>query len=262
MTDVVLVSKQEGVASITLNRPQAFNAISLELAKALNAAAEDVARDPSIRCVVLTGAGDKAFCAGGDVPAFVEAGRNADKDLAEITLYLHTAISRLAHMDKPWIAAVNGVAAGAGLSLVAAADLAIAKHTCKFTSAYTGIGLSPDGSSSWFLPRVVGVRRATELYLTNRTLTAEEALDWGLLTRVSDADAFAADVDALAQQLAKGPTLAYARVKKLMLFTQTDSLESQMQRETRYIAECAVTEDGQAGFAAFVNKTRAVFHGR
>jgi 2-(1,2-epoxy-1,2-dihydrophenyl)acetyl-CoA isomerase len=146
--------------------------------------------------------------------------------------------------------------------LVAAADLAIAKESCKFTSAYTGIGLSPDGSSSWFLPRVVGVRRATELYLTNRTLSAEEALDWGLLTRVVSGDSLDAEVDKLAAQLASGPTLAYGKVKKLMLYTQTDSLESQMQRETRYIAECALTDDGQAGFQAFVNKQKPEFHGR
>jgi 2-(1,2-epoxy-1,2-dihydrophenyl)acetyl-CoA isomerase len=261
MSEHVLVEIQDGVATLTLNRAQAFNAISLELAKALNDAVEQVAADSAVRVVVLTGAGDKAFCAGGDVASFAVS-EQADKDLAEITLYLHTAISRLAHMAKPWIAKVNGVAAGAGLSLVAAADLAIAKESCKFTSAYTGIGLSPDGSSSWFLPRVVGVRRATELYLTNRTLNAAEALDWGLLTRVVNGDNLDAEVEKLAAQLASGPTLAYGKVKKLMLYTQTDSLESQMQRETRYIAECAMTDDAQAGFQAFVNKQKPEFHGR
>ena len=151
--------------------------------------------------------------------------------------------------------------AGAGVSLVAAADLVIAVDTAKFTSAYTQIGLTPDGGSSYFLTRVLGPRRTMEFYLTNRTLTPLEALDWGLVNRVVPAADFQAEVTKLASQLAQGPTRAYGGTKKLVQMGMNDTLESQMERETRMIVEMAGTPDGREGVHAFVEKRRPSFTG-
>jgi len=179
-----------------------------------------------------------------------------------MTTYLHAAVSRFAWMNIPLIAAVNGVAAGAGLSLVASCDMAIAADHARFTSAYTQIGLSPDGSSTYYLTRLLGTRRATELYLTNRTLNATEALDWGLVNRVVPAPALLEAARALAAQFAQGPTLAYGGVKKLMLSAPTETLESQLEREARQIAELSLSADSREAIRAFVDKRKPVFHGR
>ena len=168
---------RDNVAWITFNRPEAFNAINFHATREFYDIANRCSVDTSIRAVVLTGAGERAFCAGGDVAEFVQKGDEVELMLREMTTLLHTGISRLAWLRAPVIAAVNGVAAGAGLSFAACCDLAIAADTAKFTSAYTQIGLTPDGSSTYFLTRLVGERRVKELYLTNRVLTAQEALD-------------------------------------------------------------------------------------
>ena len=251
----------EHVARITINRPKAFNALDRETTGELCDIANRCSSDRAVRAVVIRGAGDKAFCAGGDVAGFANDPDTVDLLIKQMTGDLHLAISRLAWMDAPVVAAVNGVAAGAGLSLVAACDLAIASEHATFTSAYTLIGLSPDGSSTWFLPRVIGRRRALELYLTNRTLSAAEALEWGLVHKVAAKADFDTDVDALAARLAHGPTLAYGGVKKLMMMSTSDTLESQMERETRQIAELARTPDGREGPRAFVEKRKPAFGG-
>jgi 2-(1,2-epoxy-1,2-dihydrophenyl)acetyl-CoA isomerase len=211
---------------------------------------------------VLTGSGDKAFCAGGDVAGFAA---NEDKIallLNEMTTAYHMAASRFAWMKAPLIAAVNGVAAGAGLSAVAFCDLAIAADTAKFTSAYTHLGFTPDGSSTYFLSRIIGTRRAMELYMTNRTLTAAEALEWGLVNRVVPAGELMGEVEKLANQLASGPTKAYGGVKKLLHMATIDSLESQMELEARTIAEMATSDDGREGVRAFVGKRKPAFKGK
>jgi 2-(1,2-epoxy-1,2-dihydrophenyl)acetyl-CoA isomerase len=179
-----------------------------------------------------------------------------------MTGYLHLAISRFAWMRAPVIAAVNGIAAGGGFSLAMACDLVVAADTAKFTSVYTQIGFTPDGSSTYFLPRLIGRRRAMELYLTNRVLSAAEALDWGLVNRVVPAADLAREAAALGAQLAAGPTLAFAGIMKLMLYADNDSLESQMERETRFIADTSTSADGREGVQAFVEKRPARFTGR
>ena len=253
---------RDGVAWITLNRPGAFNALNLQGIKELFDVTTRIGSDRSVRAAVLGGSGDKAFCAGGDVAAFAADPGGVESLVKEMTFYLHAAVSRLAWMDVPLIAAVNGVAAGAGLSLVACCDLAVAADHARFSSAYTRIGLSPDGSSTYFLTRLLGTRRAMELYLTNRVLSAAEALDWGLVNRVVPGAALAGEVAQLAAQLAEGPTRAYGGVKKLLMMAPNDSLESQMEREARQVAELCTSADSIEGVRAFVEKRRPRFTGR
>jgi 2-(1,2-epoxy-1,2-dihydrophenyl)acetyl-CoA isomerase len=252
---------RDNVAWITLNRPDSLNALTLDSTKELHDIANRCGSDRAIRAVVLTGAGDKAFCAGGDVVSFAKAA-HVDLLLKEMTTYIHVAISRFVWMDAPLIAMVNGVAAGAGLSLVSCCDLAVAADTARFSSAYTQIGLSPDGSSTYFLSRVIGTRRAAELYLTNRMLSAQEALDWGLVNQVVAANALQNTVAALASKLAQGPTRAHGGVKKLLLMASQDSLESQMERETRQIVELSQSSDGRDGVRAFVEQRKPAFCGQ
>ncbi len=249
------------VAWLTLNRPKAFNSINLQMAKELCDLTIRMGEDRDVRAVVITGSGETAYCAGGHVPGFAADLENLPVLLKEMTTYLHMAISRLAWMRAPVIAAVNGVAAGAGLSFVACTDLAIAAERATFTSAYTRIGLSPDGSSTYFLPRIIGTRRAAELYMTNRVLDAQEALDWGLINRIVPADKLTEEAGKLADQLANGATEAMGAVKKLLLMSTNDTLETQMERETRTIAAMGGTADGHEGIQAFVNKAKPNFTG-
>ena len=214
-----------------------------------------------MRAAVLTGAGTKAFCAGGDIAEFIDKQDALALHIKEMTTYLHMAVSRFAWMNAPLIAAINGVAAGAGLSVVGFCDLAVAADTAVFTSAYSKLGFTPDGSSTYFLTRILGTRRAMEMYVTNRVLTAAEALDWGLVNRVVPAADVVAEAGKLAAQLADGPTRAHGGIKKLLLTAPTETLESQMERETRFVAEMATSPDGREGARAFVEKRKPRFRG-
>src|ERR671937_1539617 len=210
----VIVERADQVATITLNRPDAYNALNLALGRELFHAVLDVDDDPDVRCVVITGAG-RAFCAGGDVKDFADNLPRIGVLVKELTTYLHGAVSRLARSDKPVIMAVNGVAAGGGLSFALGGDLVVAAESARFTMAYSKIAATPDGSSSYFLPRLVGLRRALELYFTNRVLSAREAYEWGLVTRVVPDAELTTAVRALARELAKGPTKAFGGDKRL-----------------------------------------------
>ncbi len=181
--NTLLYEVKDHVARITLNRPDAANALNLEMGRDLMHASIRAGEDPAVRAVILTGAG-KMFSGGGDLTSFAAQEDRLLAHLKEVALYLHAAISRFVRMDAPVIAAVNGSAGGAGMSLCLFADLVIAAESAKFTLAYTRAGLSPDGGSTYFLPRIIGVRRALELALTNRALSAREAMDWGIVTKV------------------------------------------------------------------------------
>jgi 2-(1,2-epoxy-1,2-dihydrophenyl)acetyl-CoA isomerase len=244
---------RDGVATLTLNRPDAYNALNLALARDVFHATLEADEDRAVRCIVLTGAG-RAFCAGGDVKDFAEQPERIGVFIKELTTYLHGAVSRLCRSMKPVVMAVNGVAAGGGMSLALSGDLVVAAESARFTMAYSRIAASPDGSSSYFLPRLIGLRRALELTFTNRTLSAREALDWGLVNRVHPDAEFAGAVAALAGELAQGPTLAFGRAKWLFHQSTQESLETQMELEAQAIAQSGHTEDFRAGVAAFARK--------
>ncbi len=256
--DTIDLDVRDGVARLTLNRPDAANGIDLSLARDLFDATLAVAADPTARVVLLSGAG-KLFCAGGDLKGF--AGRaDLPSHLREILGPLHSAIANLVRGDAPVVAAVQGSAAGAGMGLVGASDLVVAAESTKFVMAYTGVGLAPDGSSSWFLPRLVGLRRAQELTLTNRVLSAAEALDWGLITQVVPDDELADTAGALAAKVARGAAPALARAKHLLHTSLEDTLETHLAREAEAISSASATPQGIEGVAAFVEKRKPEFN--
>lgn len=249
-----------GIATITLNRPAEANGINIPLAKDLLDAAVKCEASKGVRAVLLTGEG-KMFCGGGDINGFLDAGENVSEMLTELTCILHASIARLRHMRAPVIVAVNGTAAGAGLSLAILGDYVVASEKAKFTMAYTGIGLSPDGSSSHFLPRLIGLRKTQELMLTNRLLSSQEAFEWGMVNKVVAPDEVMSEAMIIAESLANGPTNAYGKVKALLNETHLNGLEAQMDLETRYISQLGSSEDGKEGVAAFMEKRAPKFVG-
>jgi 2-(1,2-epoxy-1,2-dihydrophenyl)acetyl-CoA isomerase len=260
--DTVSLTRADGVATLTLNRPDAFNALDMTLGRDLLAAVIEADEDREARAILVTGAG-KAFCGGGDVKSFVDNLGRIGAHIKELTTYFHGAISRLCRSEKPVLMAVNGVAAGGGMSFALAGDLVFAAESARFTMAYSKIGATPDGSSTYMLPRLVGLRRAMELYFTNRVLTAREAEAWGLITRAVPDNELVSTTQTLARELAQGPTRAFGGAKRLFHQATWESLETQMELEAQAIAASGHTEDFRAGVTAFANKGPApTFTGR
>src|SRR5882724_8293029 len=255
------VERAAHVATLTLSRPDAYNALNLPLGRELFEASLELDEDPDVRCVVVTGSG-RAFCAGGDVKDFVDNLGRIGVHIKELTTYLLGAISHFARTDKQVIMAVNGIAAGGGFSLALSGDLVLAAESAKFTMAYSKIAASPDGSSSYFLPRLIGLRRAMELHYTNRVLSARDAVEWGLVNRVHPDAEFPGAVAALARELAHGPTQAFGRAKLLFHQSTQESLETQMELEAQAIAASGHTEDFRNGVVAFARKQPVTFTGR
>lgn len=253
-------SVKKNVASLVLNRPERANVMTLEAAKELMAAAIECDENPEIRAVLIRANGPM-FCGGGDLKTFVKHGDDLPAYLKETTTYLHGAVSRMTRQSAPVICAVHGFAAGGGFSLAISGDLVLASQSAKFTMAYTKAGLTPDGSSTYFLPRLVGLRRALELALTNRVLSADEAVEWGLATRVTSDEDLVSEAEALARQLAGGATSSLGAAKRLLHGGFNESLETQMEMETRAIADSVRTHDGREGIRAFVEKRRPSFTG-
>jgi 2-(1,2-epoxy-1,2-dihydrophenyl)acetyl-CoA isomerase len=260
MTYANLLAEVRGsVAHITINRPEARNSIDLATAKELAEVALSLREDSSVRAVIITGQGG-TFSVGGDVKAFA-----TDPDLPlyleKLTTYLHAAISHFVRMSAPVITAVNGMAAGAGMSLACIGDLTLAAESAKFIVAYSKIGLTPDGSCSYFLPRIIGLKKALELALTNRMLSAQEALDWGIVTRVVPDAELLSEAEVVAAELASGATRALGVAKQLLHDGWTTALEVQMQHETTAISDTSRTADAREGITAFVEKRNPSFSG-
>ncbi|NWG01324.1 MAG: enoyl-CoA hydratase/isomerase family protein [Syntrophaceae bacterium] len=256
----LLFDVRDHVAHITLNRPDSANSINEEMGKDLMYASLRCDEDPDIRAVLISGAG-KIFSGGGDLKAFFSKGDRLSYHVKEITTYFHAAMSRLTRMDAPVVAAVHGAVAGAGMSIAIACDILVAAETTRFTVAYTRAGLVPDGSSTYFLPRIVGLKRALELTLTNRLFSAQEALQWGLVTRVVPDNELLSQARAIAVQLAAGPTRAYGISKRLLHRGWTETLETQMENESQAIAESARTKDAREGITAFLEKRSPRYKG-
>ncbi|MFY0545285.1 enoyl-CoA hydratase/isomerase family protein [Brevibacillus sp. H7] len=250
---------KDHVATLTLNRPKAANAINLDLAKDLMHASIEC-DSPEIRAVVITGAGG-VFSVGGDLKSFAEQGTSIGNYIKEVTTYLNAAVSRFARMDAPVIAAVNGVAAGGGMSLAIACDFVIASDSSRFTMAYTKAGLTPDISASYYLPRIVGWKRALELTLTNRVLSAVEAHEMGIVTRVVPDSELLSQTDELASQLTNGAKTAIGAAKRLLHSGWNQTLETQMENESQTIAKMAQTREGIEGITAFLEKRTPNFKG-
>ena len=262
---VVLVAREGGVATITLNRPQALNALNRELTLALRDAIFSVESDEGTRCVVLRGG--EHFMAGGDLKWFktLTEGRSAAENRVQFEGFIHEVhvlILSLRRMPKPVIAGVRGAVAGFGMSLMMAADLAIAADNAYFTLAYTLIGVSPDGGSTFSLPRIVGQKKAMEIALLGDRFDAATAEHLGLVNRVVPLPSLEAETNKLAARLASGPTTVYARTKALLNGSLNASLESQLQREAEAFAQSASEPDFQEGLAAFVEKRKPQFKGR
>ena len=246
------------IALITLDRAGEANTLDPQLARELAEAAAVCDADKGVRAVLLTGSG-RYFCAGGDVKAMAGFGEAIGARIKALADDLHRAISTFARMDAPLVVAVNGPAAGAGLSLAAIGDLVVAADDAHFTMAYSSVGLSPDGSSTWHLPRLIGLRRTQELMLTNRRLSAQEALEWGLVHKLAPASSTLDEAMRWAESLAGGASASHASIKRLLLASWGNGLEAQMELEGRAIADCAAGPEGREGITAFAQKRKPRF---
>lgn len=259
----VALAVADGVATLTLNRPEAMNALDLAAKAALLSGLRRVAEDPDARCLVITGAG-RAFCVGQDLREHATALAEQGPEQVWATVPEHySPIARALHeLDKPVIAAVNGIAAGAGASIAFLADLRILAASAGFNLAFTGVGLSCDTGCSWTLPRLVGPARALELLYLPRTVTAAEALEWGLATEVVPDEAFPERVRTLAARLAGGPTLAYAAVRRAVAYGSSHPLDEALELEAELMRRTGSSADHRAAVQAFLAKQRPQFAGR
>lgn len=263
MSAPVLIEETDGVLQVTLNRPAHGNALDHDLTEALLSALDRAEHDARVRCVLLRGTGNM-FCAGGNIDLFNEA---LDQErlgalLREVTLYGNPMAERLAQLSKPVVAAVHGPCAGGGFSLVLAADLVVAGSRARFVTAYAGLGFSSDLGISWYLPRTVGRKRSLDLLLTGRALDANEALEWGLVDRVVEDDQLRPAAEELATRLARGPTLAFAAIKRLHHEGIAEAFSRQLDLESVLMGELGATVDGEEGVRAFMARRPPRFQGR
>jgi 2-(1,2-epoxy-1,2-dihydrophenyl)acetyl-CoA isomerase len=260
--DLVVVERDGGVATVRLNRPDAMNALTVATKEALLAALTTVAEDPEVRCVVLTGTG-RAFCVGQDLREHIGLLQSSDPSLWETVPRHYNPIAELlATMNKPVVAALNGVAAGAGAAFAMATDVRVMVDTAGFNLAFAGIALSCDSGSSWWLQRLVGAARAKELLLLPRTVPAAECLELGLVTRVVAPEELDATVRELATTLAAGPTLAYGAIRRAVAFSAGHDLSASLAHEAEAMALTGATEDHHAAVEAFLAKRKPEFSGR
>lgn len=255
----ILLSVADGVATITLARPDAGNAMDMGFMDALCAIAAAITADPDVRAILIEAEG-RNFCVGGDVRDF---GRDDPEGayMRRLVGRLHDALKRLAAHRAPIVVAVQGAAAGAGLSLVALADVAITARSSRFVAAYPGIGLTADGGATWLLPRVIGLRRTREMVFAGRSLDAMEAKRDGLVGRVVDDDLLRGEARAIAARIAAGPTAAFGAIKRL-LQPEGRTFAEHLDAELEAIVTARVSQDGREGIAAFLQRRSPVFAGR
>ena len=261
MPETILIDEpQTGVARITFNRPEALNAFNDVLAAEMQDALKNAERDPAVRALLITGSG-KAFCAGQDLQAV----RDRSGDLSfrgHLLKTFNPIVAKLAALEKPVIAAVNGAAAGAGFGLALACDIRYASETARFRLAFIGIGLAPDSGTSYFLPRLIGMGRALELAYTNDLVDAPTALDWGLVNKVLPPDDLLPQARALAARLAAGPTHAYGLTKRALMHASAGALAEALDYEAHLQDVAGRTSDHQEGVAAFLEKRGPNYTGR
>lgn len=267
MPDTVLFETRGAVGVMTLNRPESLNAMDAEMLDTMFRVAQNAADDPAVRCLVITGNG-RAFSAGGDVKAMASGGGGAPNGGAPVlsgveALRQQEEVSRLLQeMPKPTIAAVNGVAAGAGMSVALSTDLRVASDQARFTTAFAKVAFSGDFGGTWLLQRLVGPLKAKELYFLSDTILAAQALELGLVTKVVPHASLMDETIALAERLAAGPTLAYGRMKDNFSFGATHTFSETLQREAENLIASGKTADHQNAARAFVEKREPVFEGR
>jgi 2-(1,2-epoxy-1,2-dihydrophenyl)acetyl-CoA isomerase len=264
MTDQpVSYAVSDGVATITLDRPDDMNSLDVATKVALRDVVTEAAEDATVRCVVLTGSG-RAFCVGQDLKEHIQILRSSSSDelFRTVPEHYNPIVAALATMEKPVIAAVNGVAAGAGASLAFACDFRILADTAGFNLAFTGVALSCDTGASWTLPRLVGRAKALELLYFPRTIPASEALELGLATKVVAPDELHQETTTLAQRLAAGPTVAFGSVRRSVAFSAGNDFETSLDFEAQMMARTGATQDHANAVASFVAKEKPVFEGK
>ncbi|MBT2415946.1 enoyl-CoA hydratase/isomerase family protein [Streptomyces sp. ISL-12] len=267
MADTVLYEVSDGLATITLNRPEAMNALNIETKAALRDAARAAADDGAVRAVLLTAAGDRAFCVGQDLKEHIgllaaDRETGSGQTMSTVREHYNPIVRALAGAPKPVVAAVNGVAAGAGLGFALAADYRIVADTAAFTTSFAGVALTADSGVSWTLPRVIGPGRAADLLLFPRTVTAQEAYELGIANRLVPAGELRAEAEKTARALAEGPTVAYAALKESMAYGLTHSLAETLEKEDELQSRAGSSEDHGIAVRAFVNKEKPTYLGR
>ncbi|KLV09854.1 MULTISPECIES: 2-(1,2-epoxy-1,2-dihydrophenyl)acetyl-CoA isomerase PaaG [Photobacterium] len=261
MEQTVLYSAEAGVALITLNRPQQLNSFNPEMHQALMASLKQAEADPAVRAIVLIGAG-RGFCAGQDLNDRNISADQPMPDLGEsIERFYNPLVKKITQLNKPVIAAVNGVAAGAGANLALACDIVIAAQSASFIQAFCKIGLVPDSGGTWILPRLIGPARAKALMLQGNKVSAEQAADWGMIWQCVADDVLASEAMALGQQLATQPTTGLGYIKQALLHSSTNTLEEQLDLERDLQRLAGRTEDYREGVAAFFAKRQPTFKG-
>ncbi|MET7437899.1 MULTISPECIES: enoyl-CoA hydratase-related protein [unclassified Streptomyces] len=268
MADTVLYEVSDGLATITLNRPEAMNAMNNEAKVALRDAAQAAAGDDAVRAVLLTAAGDRAFCVGQDLKEHVgglltarESGAG-DGVMSTVREHYNPILRALTGAAKPVVAAVNGVAAGAGFGFALAADYRIVADTATFNTSFAGVALTADSGISWTLPRVVGPSRAADLLLFPRSISAQEAYDLGIANRIVPSAELAAEGAKLARTLAEGPTLAYAALKESLAYALSHSLDESLEKEDELQSRAGASEDHTIAVQAFLAKETPKYLGR
>ena len=258
MNDAVLTEQHDNILQITLNRPEAYNAMNLDLMRLLGEALARAAADPSVEGVLLTGNG-KAFCSGGDLKWISQQTEPAGSVLYRLAPQFHLSITEIRRMEKPVVAAINGIAAGGGFSLALACDFRVMAESAVLRQAYTSSGLSIDGGGSFSLPRLVGFARAMEIMAFDRPISSAQALEWGLVTRVVPDDQVLSEARALLTTIAQGALHSFSWSKKLLTDSFHNTLETQLELERQGISDCGAHPNGQEGIRAFVEKRKPSF---